>query len=115
MSGSHGPVVLAACLVLTGPIVLAGCGGKAPAAARRLSHRRTPSVPLPFPAQPISDSSGSTGYLVPAPGPGRICLVTYNTGRFLRELCLRRFRLPRMTRKLRRAKGWVVATLKVTR
>jgi hypothetical protein len=89
--------------VLAGPIVLAGCGGKGtPGAAPTTTAQH--GKPLPANAIRIEWKPRA---LVPAPRAGRICIVTYKTGRFCASYVFGQIPAEAMKRKLR-ANGWVI-------
>lgn len=93
--------------MLAGPIVVAGCGGDGkPAAAPTTTVRH--SRPLPANAIRIEWKKEA---LVPAARPGRICIVTYKTGRFCARYVFGQIPAEAMKRKLR-ARGWVIAPSK---
>jgi hypothetical protein len=92
-----------ACVVLAGPILLAGCGASGPTSGSTTTathHVR----PLPANAVRIH---WKTRALVPAPRAGHICITTYKTGHFCATYALGQTPAVILKRKLR-AKGWVV-------
>jgi hypothetical protein len=98
-------VVVGGCLVLAGPIVLAGCGGKGTPVAAPTTTVARPSRPLPANAIRIEWKKEA---LVPAPRAGNICIVTYKTGHFCARYVFGQIPAEAMKRKLH-ASGWVVA------
>jgi hypothetical protein len=97
-------VAVGAGLLLAGPIVLAGCGGKSPAAGSTTTAVTRHTRPLPANAVRIHWKAEA---LVPAPRAGRVCIVTYKTGHFCARYVFGEIPAVAMTRKLR-ARGWIV-------
>jgi hypothetical protein len=97
-------VAVGASLVLASPIVLAGCGGKAPTATASTTTVTRHVSRLPAKAVRIHWKKEA---LVPAPRAGRVCVVTYKTGRLCARYVFGEIPAVAMKRKLR-AKGWVV-------
>jgi len=98
-------VVVGAGLVLASPIVLAGCGGKGTSAAAPTTTV-THHVRRRLPANAVRIHWKKEA-LVPATRAGRVCIVTYKTGRFCAGYVVGEIPAVALRAKLR-AKGWVV-------
>jgi len=90
--------------VLAGPIVVAGCGGKGTTAVASTTTVTRHIRPLPANAVRIQWKKEA---LVPAPRAGRVCIVTYKTGRFCARYAFGEIPAVAMKRKLR-TRGWIV-------
>jgi hypothetical protein len=101
-----GAVAVGVSLGLAGPIVLLGCGGKGQTAAAPTTTVSRHIRPLPANAIRIHWKKEA---LVPAPRPGRICIVTVKTGHFCARYVFAQIPAVALKRKLR-TKGWVVVT-----
>jgi hypothetical protein len=94
--------------MLASPIALAGCGGKGQTAVASTTTvarhvRRLPANAVRVHWKPEA--------LVPASRTGRVCIVTYKTGRFCARYSVGATPATVLTRKLR-DKGWIVVRSK---
>src|SRR6476469_2865308 len=96
------PVALAASLLLSGSIALAGCGGKT--TATTTSTGTTAVQTLPANAIRVHWKPRA---LLPAARGGRVCITTYKTGHTCTRYLAGEVPAAALKRALR-AKGWVV-------
>ena len=104
--GRVAAVAVGVSLLLASPIVLVGCGGKGEPAAAPTTTTSPHIRPLPANAIRIHWKKEA---LVPAPRPGRVCIVTVKTGHFCARYVFGEIPAVALKRKLR-TKGWVVVT-----
>jgi hypothetical protein len=101
-------VAVGTCLLLAGPIVLAGCGGNDKPAAGSTTTVTRHVQKLPANAIRIHWKQKA---LVAAPRAGHVCVVTYKTGRFCASYLSGEIPAVALKRELR-AKGWIVVESK---
>jgi hypothetical protein len=97
-------IAAGACLVLAGPIAVAGCGGGGTGATPPTTTVARHVRRLPANAVRIHWKKEA---LVPASRAGRVCVVTYKTGHFCARYVFGQVPAVALTRKLR-ASGWIV-------
>jgi hypothetical protein len=101
-------IAAGASLVLASPIAVAGCGGGGTAATAPTTTVARHVRRLPANAIRIHWKNEA---LVPASRAGRVCVVTYKTGRFCGRYVIGQIPAVVLTRKLRES-GWIVVRSK---